>query len=368
MVTLIIFIVILGLLVFVHELGHFVMAKRSGMAVEEFGFGFPPRLFGIKKGETIYSINWIPLGGFVKIVGEDGGDAANPKSFGSKSFGARLAVLAAGVTMNVIFAWVLISIGLAAGLPTALDEGETLPGTAKIRDVSVAVIEVAPESPASAADFKVGDRIIKINGQEVTSIDTVQNLTQENIDKPTTYTFERGSTVLEKQVVPRGNPPADQGPLGIGLSSVGLVSYPWYVAPWKGLQATIGLIWATLSAFWTILSNLVGGAPAGVDLTGPVGIAKLTGDVAALGFVYLLQFTAILSVNLAIINAVPFPALDGGRILFLIIEKIRRKKMSVNVEQWANTVGFTLLLLLMFFVTVKDVGRFQLITKIKDLF
>ncbi len=356
--TIVIFIIILGLLVFVHELGHFIMAKRAGMAVEEFGFGFPPRLFGIKKGETMYSINWIPLGGFVKILGEDGQTSENPLSFGSKSFARRFSVLAAGVTMNVIFAWLLISLGLGLGLPTVVNQGEQLPSHAKLKSASIAVLEVSPQTPAEAADLKVGDHITKINGEQITGLEDVQNLTNKYAGTEVVYEVTRGSTVMEKRITPRANPPADQGPLGISLASVGLVSYPWYMVLYKGVIATANLIWSTLVAFWVVITNLLSGAGPGVDLTGPVGIAKLTGDVAALGFIYLLQFTAVLSINLAIINAIPFPALDGGRIFFLVIEKIRGKKMNAKAEQVANTIGFALLLLLMLFVTIKDVRGF----------
>jgi regulator of sigma E protease len=365
--TIIIFFIILGVLVFVHELGHFIMAKRAGMAVEEFGFGFPPRLFGIKKGETTYSINWIPLGGFVKIVGEDGGATDNPRSFAAKGFWARLSVLIAGVTMNVILAWVILSVGFAWGLPTVVSEGEQLPAHAKIRDVSVAVVEVAQGSPAEQAGIKVGDRIEKVAGMQMASIEQVQKATADNAGREVAYEIKRGDTVMEKNLTPRQSPPKDEGPLGIALSSVGMVSYPIWMVPYNGIIATFNLVWGTLSAFGTIIGNLAHGSGAGVALTGPVGIARLTGDVAALGVIYLLQFTAVLSVNLAIINAVPFPALDGGRVLFLIIEKIRRKKMQIQAEQIANTIGFALLLLLMVFVTIKDVGHLNFFERIKDV-
>jgi regulator of sigma E protease len=351
LLTILIFIIILGLLVFVHELGHFVMAKRAGMAVEEFGFGFPPRLFGIKRGETTYSINWIPLGGFVKIVGEDGENPNNPRSFGSKNFFARFSTLAAGVTMNMIFAWILLSIALGMGLPNG----------------SVEVSSVHENSPAINAELMVGDQLVKVNGTEIFSPDQLQTLTKENAGKDTTYTIKRGEETFDKQMVPRENPPEGQGALGVTLRP-GTSSYPWYEAPLKGLEVTWRYFWATIMAFGTIIGNLVVGEPAGVEVTGPVGIAKLTGDVAALGFVYLLQFTAILSINLAIINAVPFPALDGGRLLFLVIEKIRGRKMNPLVEQWTNTIGFALLLLLMLIVTIKDVSSFNLFGRIKDIF
>lgn len=366
--TIIIFIVILGILVFVHELGHFIMAKRAGMRVDEFGFGFPPRLFGIKKGETLYSINLIPLGGFVKIVGEDGSQANDPASFANKTFFQRFAVLIAGVTMNVILAWVLISIGTAIGLPTVINENEQLPKSAIVRSSTVGFLEIAPESPASAAGLRPGDVIVSVNGEQVDSITEAQELTRANLGQETTYVIRRGSETFESKITPRQNPPEGQGALGVALGEIARVAYPWYEAPWHGLVTTVNLIWFTLSAFGGLIAAAFQGANVGAALSGPVGIAVLTRDVAQLGFIYLLQFTAVLSVNLAIINIVPFPALDGGRILFLIIEKIRGKKMNEKAEVWANSIGFLLLLLLMVGVTIHDFGKFDIIGKVKNLF
>lgn len=357
--TILIFAIILGLLVFVHELGHFVMAKRAGMRVEEFGFGFPPRMFGIKKGETMYSINWIPLGGFVKITGEDGAESDDPESFVNKTAWQRFLVLIAGVTMNVILAWFLLAIGIGLGLPTVLHEGEQLPKSAHIRDQRVTVIEVASNSPAALAGLKVGDSIVKVNNQDTTSIDQMQEQTKQAAGKETVYTFKRGDMVFEKTLTPRTTPPTGEGPLGIGLASVARVSYPWYEAIPRGFAAAFNLVATTVSAFGNIIGQWISGASVNAALSGPVGIAVLTRDVAQLGFIYLLQFTALLSINLAVINAVPFPALDGGRILFLIIEKIRGRKLPIKAEQIANTAGFALLLLLMVFVTVKDVTRYS---------
>jgi regulator of sigma E protease len=366
LLAILVFIIILGLLVFVDELGHFIVAKRAGMKVEEFGFGFPPRMFGIKKGDTLYSINWIPLGGFVKILGEDGSDAANPESFGQKPAWQRFLVLIAGVTMNAILAWVLISIGMGLGLPTVLSEGDTLPSSAHLRNVAVGILEVADQTPASAAGLKAGDTIFQINGQAVTSTDQVQILTKQDAGQPTVYTIKRGSSTFEKTITPRVNPPAGEGSLGIALGSIGLVSYPWYQAPIKGFTATVNLIVLTLTTLGSILVQFAQTHHVNVALSGPVGIAVLTKDVTALGFIYLLQFTAILSINLAIINAVPFPALDGGRVLFLLIEKIRRKKLPMKAEAWANSIGFLLLILLMIAVTVKDIGHYS--EQFKNLF
>lgn len=356
--TILTFILILGLLVFVHELGHFIMAKRAGMKVEEFGFGFPPRMFGVKRGETTYSINWIPLGGFVKILGENG-DSTDPGSFASKPFWPRFAVLIAGVTMNAILAWVLISIGMMIGLPTVIYEDEQLPQSAKIKDVRVGILEVAPESPAAAAGIKLGDMIVRIANEPIDSVEEAQALTKAAAGQPTVYEISRGAEHMEKVITPRANPPEGQGALGVALGSIGRVAYPFYEAIPRGFVATFNLIVLTLTAFWGLISGLFQGQPMSADLAGPVGIAVLTRDVTQLGFIYLLQFTAVLSVNLAIINAVPFPALDGGRILFLIVEKIRGRKLNATAEQVANSIGFGLLLLLMVFVTVKDVSKYS---------
>jgi regulator of sigma E protease len=358
LLTILIFVIILGLLVFVHELGHFIMAKRAGMGVEEFGFGFPPRMIGFKRGETIYSINWIPLGGFVKILGENG-DSAEPQAFGSKNFWPRFSVLIAGVTMNVMFAWLLITIGMTSGLPTIIGEGEQISQSAHVGPAQVSVVEVSDNTPAAAAGVKVGDSIYKINDTAITSIDQAQSLTKNNGDKPVVYEFKRGNSTLTKTLIPRAHPPEGQGPLGVSLSSVAKVSYPWYESIWRGFLTTMTLIWATLSAFGALIMQAVHHQPVSQALSGPVGIAVLTRDVAQLGLIYLIQFTAVLSINLAIINAVPFPALDGGRILFLIIEKLRGRKLNQKAESYANAIGFMLLILLMIFVTVKDINHYS---------
>ncbi|HEX5429667.1 MAG TPA: RIP metalloprotease RseP [Patescibacteria group bacterium] len=358
LLTIVIFVIILGLLVFVHELGHFIMARRAGMAVEEFGFGFPPRIFGIKRGETTYSINWIPLGGFVKILGENG-ESQDPKAFGSKGFWPRFSVLVAGVLMNAIFAWALIAIAMTSGLPTIIGQGDTLPSYAHAQAAQVSVVEVEDGTPAANAGIKVGDSIYKINGQQITSIDQVQALTSQSAGESTEFELKRGNSDFTKTITPRVNPPEGEGPLGIALSSVAKVSYPWYRSLWLSVMTTAGLIWATLSAFGQLIVQAVHHQPVSQALSGPVGIAVLTHDVAQLGLIYLIQFTAVLSINLAIINIVPFPALDGGRVLFLIIEKIRRRKLNPNAESYANAIGFMLLILLMVFVTIKDINHYS---------
>lgn len=352
--TLIIFILIIGLLIFVHEFGHFISAKKAGLLVEEFGFGFPPRLFGIKRGETVYSINLIPLGGFVKILGENGEDKDNPKSFASKPVWVRAVILTAGVAMNFLLTVLLLSIGFKIGLPQVIDSqgGE-------VREEKIQVAFVNKNSPAQEIGINIGDEILEINGQPEDTPEKVQKIIKENRGQEIVLEIKRGDKVMEKRVTPRENPPEDEGPLGIAIVKTGIVAYPWYTAIWKGVVSTFSLTLAIIFAFYTIIKNLILGLPTMAEFAGPVGIAVMTGRVAKMGFSYLLQFVALLSINLAIINILPFPALDGGRLFFLVIEKIRNKKVSQKVENFVHMIGFALLIGLMIFVTFRDVARFK---------
>lgn len=365
LLTILVFALILGLLIFVHEFGHFVMAKRAGMKVDEFGFGFPPRIFGIKRGETIYSINWIPLGGFVKIAGEDGGPSSDPRMFGNKGFWDRFSVLVAGVAMNFILAWFLIFFGFAViGTPADIEEGVDL-GGARISQSQVAVVSVQKGSPAEYAGFKPGDTILGVNGRKFEDISEMITYTKSQAGNKVVYELQRGKQVIKRDVVPRANPPPGVGPVGFAPAKIALVTYPVSKALKISLVSFVNKTVGILTAFGLLLKNLVGTGKLVEGLAGPVGIAVLTRDFTTLGLVYLVQFTAALSINLAIINGFPFPALDGGRVLFLIIEKIRGVK-SLRWEQVANTVGFLLLILLMVAVTFRDVNRFS--EQLKRLF
>lgn len=371
LITILIFIVILGLLVFVHELGHFIVAKRSGMKVDEFGFGFPPRVFGIQKIEgrlrlvwgtkqsvksdtTIYSINAIPLGGFVRIVGENNDAPDNPESFTNKPFFPRLLTLVAGVLMNVLLAWLLVSVGFIHGLPVAIDAGQQFEHGGTFSGGQVAIVEVQPNSPASEANLRPGDVIVQLGTDKVETIDQVQSYIGSHKGQPVTFQLKRGSNIETVQVTPLASPPAGSGPTGIALSSVGLLSYPWYWAPIEAARTVISQLVGIVTGLYSVIVSGHGFE----SLGGPAKIAQLTGEVADLGFIYLLQFTAFLSLNLAILNILPFPALDGGRVLFLLIEKVRGRKNNQTIEQIANTAGFLLLLLLMVAVTVNDIRGF----------
>jgi len=369
MLTAIIFIAILGVLIFVHELGHFVTARRNGVKADEFGFGFPPRLAGFVRDEktgkfefvwgnkeieskhTVYSINWIPLGGFVRIKGEDGNGTKDLDSFASKKAWPRIKILAAGVIMNFIFAWILISIGFIIGAPETIESNDVNIANAKIQ-----ISEVLPDSPADKAGIKIGDEILKENKQtSFAGVTDVQNYINSNKGKAIDFNVLRGSDIVEIKVVPRENAPAGQGAIGIALAQTVIKRYPVHEALWNGAIAVYNLTIAILLALGGIIMKLFAGNGVGAEVSGPIGIAVLTKQVATLGLVYVLQFAALLSINLGIINALPIPALDGGRILFILIEKIKGSPVTQKTEQLFHTIGFVLLMLLMVLVTLRDV-------------
>lgn len=360
MLTILIFIVILSVLVFVHEFGHFIVAKKSGRKVEEFGFGFPPKVFGIKRGETIYSLNWIPFGGFVKILGEDGDDRGNPRSFASAPARTRALILAAGVLMNFIFAFVLLAIGNFVGLRVGIVDGRMAENA---RDIKVQVIQVVAKGPADAAGIKPLDEIAGFRGENNTlvkfkNVEQVQNFINSRKGRELILAIGSGKQLEDKKLVPRLTPPVGEGPLGISLAETGIIKYPWYQAIGRGAQDSVLILEQTVMGYTALIKNiLVSGRP-GMELSGPVGIAVITGKAAKLGFTYLMQFTALISINLAVLNSIPFPALDGGRLLFIVIEKIRRRPVSRKIENAINTAGFALLVLLMIYITTKDVIKF----------
>lgn len=354
MITLLIFLVVLSVLVFVHEFGHFITAKKLGVRVDEFGFGFPPRAFSVKRGGTVYSLNWIPLGGFVKIKGEMADEATGRDSFATQSAPRRLLILAAGVTMNMLLAWLLFSAGAMIGLTETVDDVHT---SATVRNRAVTVTDVIPDSPASTAGIAYGDSIAAVNGAPVVEVAALQE-TLRTASGEVTLTLKRGQTTRDVQVTPVVLEKTGKPGIGVGLLETGTVSYPFWYAPVRGAEITVMNTLAVFQAFGGLIAGIFTGKGVSADVAGPVGIAVATGEVARLGFIYLLQFTALLSINLAVINILPLPALDGGRVLFLIIEKIRRKPVDRRIEGIVHQIGFGLLLLLALFVTVQDVRRF----------
>ncbi|MFH1583116.1 MAG: site-2 protease family protein, partial [Candidatus Falkowbacteria bacterium] len=330
-----------------------MMARKFGVRAEEFGFGFPPRAFGVYKNHqgqwkfiwgakevkdcpgTVYSINWLPLGGFVKIKGENGPSADSGQDDGHDSFAGRpiwqrAFMLSAGVVMNVILAAVLIIGGFMIGLPQALD-GQ-LDARAHISDRKIQIVQVMEQTPAEVAGLQIGDTILNINGNNFSNFESLQKFVADNVGNQLDYRIQRGQDYYNLMIMPQVLTETGLGGIGIGITETGIVSYPWYLAVLEGVKTTLFLTWAIIMAFYELIKGLILGAGVTADLSGPVGIATLTGQVARLGFVYLLQFTALLSINLAVINFFPFPALDGGRVLFLIIEKIKRSPVKSEVE------------------------------------
>lgn len=354
---------IFALLVLIHEFGHFIVAKWAGIRVEEFGIGFPPRLAGIKRGETLYSINWLPIGGFVRMPGEDGQTTdengnPDPGSFATKSAGKRAAVLLAGVTMNLILAIVLFTAAEAVGqvqFPTTVES-------------------VQKGSPAQAAGLVAGDRIVSVDGHAVKYFSDVQQQTATDIaaalatnknatSVPMVLVVQHpgSSQLVTITVNARAHATPDQGAMGIAPDinhSITIRPLIWK-APILGVQDIGYTVSATVGGIREVIRGLI---PARQAFSGPVGIVSLTGQVASnvsiLGWYPLLFLAGFLSLNLAFFNVLPIPALDGGRLLFIVIEVLRRgKRISPEREGLVNLIGMACLLLLVFLVTLNDVGN-----------
>lgn len=362
LISIIAFILILAVLVIVHEFGHFIVAKKSGIRVDEFGFGFPPRAKKLfTKNGTDFTLNWIPFGGFVKIFGENGDEEKKANdSFVSKSKLTQIAVLVAGPLFNVLFAWIALSLMFMIGSPTIYDESY---GNS-IKNVHVAVVEVFPESPADKAGIVVGDQVLSLsreNGKEkidVLSTSDITSIFEGRGTEPVTVEVLRKDKVFEVEIAPGyGLYEGQTDPaLGVALNKVGTLKLPVHVALWEGLQKTWSLVRDTALFLLDIISNLIHGDSSQTDaITGPVGIVPVVGDAIKIGFSFVIVIMALISVNLAVINLLPFPALDGGRILFILIETIKGSPLNPKITTWFNTIGFLILIGLMILVTIRDV-------------
>lgn len=376
MLTIVVFIIILGVLVLVHELGHFLVARLNGIKAEEFGFGFPPRVFGVFKDDrdgkwkfikgskevvsknTVYSLNWFPIGGFVKIKGEDGEEKKDADSFASKSAGARISVLIAGVLMNFLLAWFLLSMTFMLG--TLQDvTGERVPGS------KIIIQGIEENSPAQQMGLKMGDFLLAGESGAFASVENVQTYVNENKGKEISLYVQRAGKEIKLSGIPRSQPENGRGALGISaMAEVVNRKFSFLAAFWKGLLE----IGAIMLMMLDVIGKLVAGNKTGLEVTGIVGIASYTGKIIPLGFSFLLRFAAILSVNLGIVNILPFPALDGGRVLFVLLEKIKGSPVSQKVEHFFHTAGFLILITLMVVVTYFDLVRMDIFSKIKGIF
>lgn len=355
LLTIIIFVVVLLALVLIHEWGHFIAARLIGCKVEEFGFGFPPKLFSIKKGDTLYSFNALPIGGFVRIEGEDMQlQNADPTNFANKKAWQRIFVLAAGVTMNVVLAGVLLMVQGVIGVPTLSTEQNN----ATLTDFKTYIVEVAANSPAEQAGIKELDRLVQLQGITNPSITDIQTVVKEQAGKEVSLEIDRQGQHQTLKLIPRINPPENEGALGINLASTGLEKIPIWKAPWFGIQRTGQMLTAIVVQFWKLGEKLIAQQQVSQALTGPIGIAIYTNEATKMGASYVLEFAALISLNLALVNILPIPALDGGRILFVFIEKIFGRRLPGKVEQITHTVGFALLILLMILVTLKDIRHY----------
>lgn len=363
MITLLVFIFVISLLVFVHELGHFITARRLGVGVDEFGFGFPPRIIGIRRGTTVYSLNWIPFGGFVKLKGETPGGEPGPNSFIAQPTAKRFVILAAGVLMNYLLAVVLFTVGLSIGLPTAVEQGG--PDRAHIKNIHTEIISTDPTGVAEKSGIRSGDIVTRIDDTLINSAEELKQKLQENKDAPSMVTLVRDDSEQKVTVVPEKSVDG-QYRIGIGILDVGTLSYPFPQSLGKGVSVTITMTGQVFSSFGGLLRDLVIERKLSADLSGPVGVVVMTGQAVRLGFAYLLQFTALLSITLAVVNFFPLPALDGGRALFVIIEAIRRKPVNQRIESLVHAIGFYVLIGLILLISIHDVEKFSLGSRIAD--
>lgn len=357
--SIILFLVILAVLIFVHELGHFLVAKWSGIRVDEFSIGFPPRIISWKRGETLYSLNAIPFGGYVKIFGEtpDEAESKGPdtsRSLVHKPRYIQAAVLVAGIVFNIIFAWILISVSLMTGYKMPVDNN-----LFKVENAHVTILAVAPDSPAEVAGVRMGDEVIKIQSGENVSLPTtvteVQNIIAQSSGEVVLTLLQNGEEKIATTTPTQGIVSGDRRAIGVSLGTVGVVKLPPHKAIMEGAKLTYDSTVTTAQGLLGFFGGLFNGTSKVSDVSGPVGIAGMVGDASHFGLIYLLGFTAFISINLAVINLFPLPALDGGRLLFIIIESIVRRPIPYRFQNIVNAIGFALLLGLMLFVTYKDI-------------
>jgi regulator of sigma E protease len=365
--SIVLFIAVLVVLIVVHELGHFLVAKLFNIRVEEFGIGYPPRAFTIGvRGDTTYTLNWLPFGGFVRIFGERHSEDYSAKdekvAFVHKSRPVQAAVLFAGVLFNLIFAWFLFTATLMMGAPTAIDEVD-----AAGEDTRLIVSSVVAGSPADSAGIAAGDEIVSVSSGEETLAELTPSNTavfiQERPGERIVISYIRdpdARTVEDVQITPAHgvlNENPGTPAVGIAMALVADRSLPLGAALVQGFTGTLRALEVVTVGLVSFFASAATGSADWAQVAGPIGIAGLVGDASSVGIVYLLYFTAFISVNLAVINLIPIPALDGGRLLFLAIEAAMRKPIHEKIATTFNLVGFTLIIILMVVVTYYDIAK-----------
>jgi len=367
----------LSLLVFFHEFGHFIFCKIFNVRVEEFGFGYPPRLIGLVKTDqgtkiffgkkippdkplsTIYSLNLIPFGGFNKIKSEFGERQGDIDSFSAKPWWQRTIIALGGIFFNIILAIVLLTVVFSLGSYQVLPEGKNLPA----KDISIQIVEVVKNSPAERANLNIGDKILAVDGRRVSEVSDFQNYVKDKLLTPIILKVQRDGKMLEIHITPASAEEIFQdknlsgAAIGVALVRVGKISYLPPVAFWQAIKRTSFLFYQIAITIISLLKTLFAGERIGVGVVGVVGLAVMTGKIAQLGLIYLLQFVATVSILIAFTQLIPFPAIDGGRIVFFVLEGIRKKPINYKIEATINNIGFVLLIILMLFVTYKDIVR-----------
>jgi len=355
--TAIVFFIVLSILVFIHELGHYTVARLIGVKVEEFGFGLPPKIWGKTIKGTVYSINWLPIGGFVRLAGEDEdpeephpkvSKAKKKQYFWARSKKERGAILLAGVTMNFLLAVCITTFLLTQGIY------ETK-GRIHIDDITAG-------SPAEMAGLVKQDIITRVASVADSSVAKSVVVPKDLIDFVKVHTGEqltvsivRSGTPLSVTLIPRTEYPKGDGPMGVAVSDLELVKYPLSSAPFVAVKVNVLRARDMVTGLGTLIVRIVHREPIGDDVAGPIGIAKFTGQAVKFGWKAVLEFMSILSLNLAVINVLPFPALDGGRLLFVFAEKFLGRKIRPAFERSTHQIGMMLLLILIVLISINDI-------------
>jgi regulator of sigma E protease len=349
--AIVVFVLIFSLLVLVHEAGHFMAARKAGVKVEEFGLGLPPRIWGKRKHGTIWSINWIPFGGFVRLKGEDGGHIQDKDSMAKKNSSQRLLIIVAGVLMNFLLAYVLLMVGFWGGMSPLAANLKALDGSQFTS--RVVILDVVKNSTAAQAGVKAGDVVVSINGQTIRLATEFQQQTAKNSEVQ--LVLDRKGEQVKLSVPTKLD--GDRRMIGTLIDEVtSNVSYTWWKVPYLALLDFTILLKQIGTALIGFIVHLFATASIQESVSGPVGIARVTNEAVKLGWTYILQLIIFLSVNLGLLNIIPFPALDGGRLFFVLLEMVRGgKKISKEWENGIHSLGFLLLLALIFAVTYRDV-------------